>query len=446
MAIERIARGRACVGALIALPTLLGAGCASPPAGRDNPAGEEPEPPAPATQPAVRYDTTLARPRPARDWLEAIVYDRGIDFQLIDWLMDERTTPPPLGRVPLPRRPAGAEIAPGVALLDDRDPFPEPAPLWPREVSIHVGLARSTFKTREREEVLSAAQPFIELTQRQVNVRGAPVLHETPDELFYYMLEGREQMAVAHVFDYLLIRSWFADQKDNATILLGWAQPARPRVTELDRDLPGVPGTCIELVVAGDSPYQSFADLRGRRLAVAANDTRGPGTFLTRLLADAGQPPDQPYFGSVTLRRYAKDALIDVLKGKADAACVDQGTVGALDRFYGLGTRLRTIAISPRYNMDVLFSSLNNLATHRTEIELTQQQLNTLGKDPEGQEVLFFFDVESWRFYREGDIDVPRQHFPDFVRFLSQTPVDLRPLLDPQAPVDRRTYDRLGDE
>lgn len=430
----------------ILLSALLASGCASPSAGRPERVNDRSEAAAPATQPAVRYDTTVARPKPARDWLEAIVYERGIDLRLIDWLMDERTTPPPLGRVPLPRRPAGAEMAPGLTLLDDQDPFPERPPLWPKEVSIRVGLARSTFKTREREEVLSAAQPFIDLTQRQVNVRGAPILHETPDELFYFMLEGREQMAVAHVFDYLLIRSWFAEQKDNATILLGWAQPARPRVTGLDRGLPGVPGTCIELVVAGDSPYQSFADLRGRRLVLAAHDTRGPGTFLTRLLADAGQPPDQPYFGSVTLRRYAKDALIDVLKSKADAACVDQSTLGTLDRFYGLGPRIRTIAISPRYNMDVLFSSLNNLATHRTEIELTQQQLNTLGKDPEGQEVLFFFDVESWRFYREGDIDVPRQHFPDFVRFLSQTPVDLRPLLDPNAPVDRRTYDRLGDE
>ena len=155
---------------------------------------------------------------------------------------------------------------------------------------------------------------------------------------------------------------------------------------------------------------------------------------------------DQSFFSTVTLRRYPKDVVIDVLKGKADAGCVDEGTRAALDRFYGVGRKLRAIAISPRYNVDVLCTSVNNLDTHRTEIELTQRQLNTLAKNPEGQEVLFFFDESGWYDYREGDIDIARANFADFLAFLEQTPADLRPLLDPNAPVDRHTYTRLGDE
>jgi hypothetical protein len=41
---------------------------------------------------------------------------------------------------------------------------------------------------------------------------------------------------------------------------------------------------------------------------------------------------------------------------------------------------------------------------------------------------------------------VARQHFDDFVAFLEQTPVDLKPLLDPNASIEQRTYDRYGDE
>jgi ABC-type amino acid transport substrate-binding protein len=388
----------------------------------------------------------LPRPVPPRDWLERLAQDRGADLRLIDRLVDQRTEPPPFKRQPLPPRPPDVQIAEGVALLADTDPFvPEPA-LEPKEVTIRVALLRSTYKTREREEVLAAAQPFIDLVQREVNVRGAPDLLETPDEAFYALAEGKDQMLISHVFDYLLIHSWFADMPNNGSVLLGWAEPAHARTADLDRDLPGVPGTSLELVVAADSPYQSFADLRGKRLALAANDTCGPGTVLTRLLADAGQPKDQPFFGRVTLRRYPKDVVIDVLKGQADAACVDQGTIGAVTRFYGVGSKLRTLAVSPRYNMDVLYTSVNNLATHRTEIELTQRQLNTLGKNPEGQEVLFLFDQAGWHFYREGDILVARENFADFIKFLNETPVDLRPLLDPHAPVDRHTYDRYGDE
>jgi hypothetical protein len=253
-------------------------------------------------------------------------------------------------------------------------------------------------------------------------------------------------MEIGHVFEYLLVRAWFEKAPDNGAILLSWAAPAHVRTTELDRDLPGVPGTSIELVVAAAAKYQTPADLKGARLALPANDVDAPGAFLARMLTDLGHPADQPFFGRVTLRRYPKDAVIDLLKGKADVACVDQGTIAALDRFYGLGQRVRTLAVSPRYNVDVVYTSLNNVATNQTEIELTQRQLTTLGKNPEGQQVLFFYDVAAWFNYHEGDLDSARNHFGDFVSFLERTPVDLKPLLDPNAPVDTRTYNRLGDE
>ena len=68
-------------------------------------------------------------------------------------------------------------------------------------------------------------------------------------------------------------------------------------------------------------------------------------------------------------------------------------TVGALCRFYGIQDRIRTIAVSPRYNVDVLYTSLNNLSTHRTEIELTQRQLTTLGLKKPGAAVNLEFDL-----------------------------------------------------
>jgi len=392
------------------------------------------------------YDTTAPKPVAARDRLERKVQEREGGLKLIDRIMDKRTPLPPFDREPLPPLSRESEIAPGVSILDDRDPFAEPPPLLRKDVTIEVGIGRSTYKTREPEEVLSAVQPFIDLVQREVNIRGDAQLYETPDSLHYAMSDGKNQMAACNVFEYLLIRDWFAEKEDNGTVLLATAKPAHARSTPADQQFVGTPGTSIELIVAADSTFQTLGDLKGARLALPANVVPAPGTFLTRLLADLGHPRDLAFFSKVTLRRYAKDAVIDVLKGTADVACVDQGTVGALCRFYGIDKRIRTLAVSPRYNVDVLFTSLNNLATRREEIELTQRQLTTLGKDPEGQEVLFFFDVEGWTNYRDGDIDTPRAHYEDYLRFLNETPVDLKPLIDPKAPVDRRTYDRFGDE
>ncbi len=360
--------------------------------------------------------------------------------------MDPRTEPPPFCREPLPIYPPDALIAPELPMLSDTDPFAPPPGLSAKEVTIRVGIARSTFRTREPAETVAAAQPFIDLTQRDTGMRGAAVIVETPAGIYHGLLQGRLQMQISQVFDYLLVRSWFANVPDNGTILLSWAAPAHPYVSELGRDLPGVPGTSIELVVASDSAWQTPADLKGLRLALAANYVNAPGAFLTRLLFDLGQPPDQPFFGRVVLRRFSKDAVIDVLKGNADVACVDDGTLGAMDDFWGIAPRIRAVAVSPRYNLDVLYTSENNLADYRTEIELTQRQLTTLAKDPEGQEVLFFFDESGWFNYREGDIAAAREHFGDFTRFLGQTPVDLKPLLDPKAPVNRHTYTVIGDE
>jgi len=409
-----------------------------------------PQPAAPAgTQPvasAPAYDATLPKPVAARDRLEREVKERAGGLRIVDRHMDPKTEPPPFDRPPLPALPAEAQISERVKVLADVDPFADEPKLPPKEVTINVGIARSTYRTREPEEVLSVIQPFIDLVQREVNIRGDAHLHETADDVFYALLDGSEQMAVSHVFDYLLVRDWFAREQDNGAVLLATARPAHPRTTPADESLEGTPGACIELIVTADSVFKTPADLKDARLAVAAKAVHGPGTFLTQLFKEMGHPADQPFFSKVTLRRYSKDAVIDVLKGAADAACVDQGTVGALARFYGIERRIRTLAVSQRYNVDVLYTSMNNLATHREEIELTQRQLTTLAKDPEGQEILFFFDVEGWSNYRDDDIAAPRRAYADYLTFRDQTPVDLKPLLDPKAPLDRRTYTRLGDE
>lgn len=397
-------------------------------------------------KPEVVYDTTAPKPVAPRDTLERWVKNRWADLKLIDKLLDKRTAPPEFDRKPLPPLPANAQIAVGVPLLDDRNPFPESIPIAPKEATLYFGVARSTFRTREREEVLSAIQPLIDLIQREANVRGAPFLCEKPEEIYFALLDGKAQMVVSHVFDYLLVRSWFASLEDNGVVLLAWAQPANPRTTELDRNFIGAPGASVELVVAKNSPYQKIADLKGARLSLPAYYINAPGTFLTRMLIDLRHPLDEPFFSKVRLRRFSKDAVIDLFKDKADVACVDRGTVGAMDRFYGITKQVRTLTVSPRYNMDVLYTSLNNVATHRTQIEMTQNQLTTLGKNPEGQEVLFFFDTKRWYNHRAGDITVPRENFADFLMFIDQTPVDLKPLFAPETFIDRQTYDRFGDQ
>lgn len=363
----------------------------------------------------------------------------------MDSLLDKRSEPPGFDRVPPPQRPATLRLSREVQLLDDEKPFAESPGLADKAVTIQVGVARSTYRTREPEEVLAAAQPFVDLAQREVNVRGAPVLHENAEQVYFSLADGKTQLMIGHVFEYLVVASWFAQTPSERTVLLGYGRPARVR-QPVDESQPGTPGGAVLLVVPADSPAKTFGDLRGKRLALVANYVHGPGAFLTHLLRDANQPVDQGFFGTVALRRFSKDALIDLLKQRADVTCIDEGTLAMVEKFYGLRGKFRVLSASPRYNIDVIYTSTNNVTTHRTEIELTQRQLNTLGKNQEGQEVLFFFDTASWQYYRDGDIAAARDGFDDYLKFISETPLDLKPLLDPAAPIDRQTYDVLGNQ
>ncbi len=402
--------------------------------------------PAPSATTQPVYDTTAARPIEPRDALERAALRRGIDFALVDKLMDKKTEPPEYDRHAPASQPVGAPIADNLTILDDRAPFAPPEQLSPKEPTIFIALARSTYRTHDPQEVLAAVQPFLDIEQRRVNVRPQIALFEKPDAIFYEMSEGRRQLAISHVFDYLLIRSWLSQKDSNGSVLLGIARPGWPRVTDENRDQAGIPGTSLVLLVRADSKYQSTADLTGARLAVAANDTRGTGTFLTQVLRGTGHSLGAAFFSRVTLRRYEKDAALDLLNDRADVVCVSEGAANALQQIYGLDSRLRVLARSPRYNMDVLFTSMNNVQTHRTEIELTQRQLNTLQKDPEGQEVLYFFNEDGWQNAQASDISAAEAAFDDFLTFMQDTPADLKPLLDPAAPIERQTYDRYGND
>jgi len=368
---------------------------------------------------------------------------RDIDFRLVDNLTDPGTEPPPFTREAPPPPPADAKIAQGVPMLHDSDPFPPPVPLPQRNPSISILVARSACHTRTNEEVLSALAPFFDRVQREVNLRATAALCEQAADICAGLLDGRQQMAVSDVFDYLLVRKRLAGFAGKGAIPLLWARrPCAPATTQAS----SAPGECILLVVGRDAPYRAPGDLKGKRLALTARYGNAPGAFLTEVLLGAGHPLDQPFFSKVTLRRYAKDAVLDVIKDRADVACVDEGTLAALNDFYGIDARVRTLAASPRYDLSVLYTSENNMVTHRTEIKQIRDRVTALGTDAEGQELLFLFDTASWNDYRDGDFVLAEEHFPSFLRFLDETPADLKGLLDPRAAIDARTYDRYGDE
>ena len=245
---------------------------------------------------------TLPKPVDAADWMERSVTNRGADSPDGPWL-DPRTFPKPCRARRPPCVPAGSEFARGRPLLDKKTPSPTSTRWRTRTVTSASACAARRSRPASRRSPLRR-EPFIDLAQRQVNVRGEPVIHESADEADYALLEGRTQLCIANVFDYLMIRSWFQDQPDNGTILLGWAQPARPRSP--------TPTATRPADRRSDRAARRFQRLvrvlrRSERQAPRPRRQRHPRPRHIPHAGHRGQPlVATPFFGSVTLRRYPK--------------------------------------------------------------------------------------------------------------------------------------------
>lgn len=410
---------------LLAVPGVLTtlAGCASPQLPR-----------AAASRPV--YDTTLPRPVPPRDALERWAYGRGADLALVDRIVDRSTTPQPLDRPAPPpvdwpiTRPAASR--PAVSPAEPSTP-------------LRIGVAPGVLGNRAADELSAVAEALTRFLQSH----GAPAIQLVPmagaEALAQGLRAGTTDLALGDAFDYLLA-CHEAPGPDAAPVALLWAQPAGACTLPLPPGSAGPRGASVLLLAAQQGALRTFADLKGKRLAMVAGLSNGAGTFLARQLRDSSHPLDQPFFGSLTLRLYAKDAVLDVLKGKTDAACIDESALAALLALHDLHQALRVLAVSPGYRLDVLFAPAQMDASRQARVEALQRALLRLEDDAGGRQVLWLLDMSGWNVCREGDLAPARRCFEDFLQFRRNPPLDLKPLLNPHAPVNAQSYNRYGDE
>ncbi len=98
-----------------------------------------------------------------------------------------------------------------------------------------------------------------------------------------------------------------------------------------------------KIVVRNDSPAKSFADLKGKSLAVPQRSREHIRLFLTRLCAHAGAATPQAFFGKIDTPSSTEDALDEVLD-KNQAAVVDAVALeGYADIKPGCYARLRVL-------------------------------------------------------------------------------------------------------
>ncbi len=112
-------------------------------------------------------------------------------------------------------------------------------------------------------------------------------------------------------------------------VLYDQAHALRPVATPC-YDVPGCEGPRYSsfVVVRGDAPHRSLADLRGARAAVNEAASHS-GTNALRPLA-AGHSRDGRFFGAVHVTGSHTQSLLSLLRGEVDVACIDAVVFGLM--------------------------------------------------------------------------------------------------------------------
>ncbi len=155
-----------------------------------------------------------------------------------------------------------------------------------------------------------------------------------------------------------------------------------------------------QIIVKADSPYHSFADLRGAVFAFTDPLSNSGYLYPNVLLARMHETP-QTFF-SRTFFTYSHDnAIHAVADGVADAAAVDSLVLQyALEREPDLRNKIRVIHTSEPFGMPPVVTGPD--IRPQTKAQL-QSVLFSMHQDPRGRLALNVLDVD--RFVRASDAD-----------------------------------------
>jgi phosphonate transport system substrate-binding protein len=221
-------------------------------------------------------------------------------------------------------------------------------------------------------------------------------------------------------------------QLDEGQIQLGWIC-SLPYILKVDRPDPAVellaaaimaapryrnsPIYFSDVVVLKDSPYQTFADLRGASWAFNEPNSQS-GYNITRYhLATLGEPG--PYFGRIIETGAHEVALEMVLNGEIDASAIDS-TVLEIE----LASRPHIVDLIRI--IDILGPSPIPpwVISKKVPIELReriQQAFLTMHEDPAGRAVLKRGQMNKFTVVNDRDYD-PIRHMARIA-----APIDLNP-------------------
>jgi phosphonate transport system substrate-binding protein len=176
--------------------------------------------------------------------------------------------------------------------------------------------------------------------------------------------------------------------------------PVAAPILEGDR-YRGRPIYFSDVIVAADSPFRSFEDLRGASWAFNEPDSQSGFGVVRAHLAGLGEP--RGYFGRVVEAGFHDTAIRMVAEGGVDGAAIDSQVLSiALRDEPDLHRRLRVVETMGPSTIQPVVASANLEPEMR---EAVRRALTSLGDDPAAREPFARGLLRAYVPVEDGDYD-----------------------------------------
>ncbi len=258
--------------------------------------------------------------------------------------------------------------------LDVRGASPEP---------VRIGVTASVFKEVPESVIAAMSIPFNQMMVAQTGLSGQLAKSGTYEQLAQQLIDGKSQLGIFPGIEF------------------AWAKAKHPELKPLVLAINEQVRLRAFLIVRGDAKVDSFADLQGKKLALARNSRPHCHLFLERGCLQAGTTPET-HFAQTAVESSPEEALDGVATGKVQAAVVDRV---AWD-YYQEVKPVRSARLKIAVKSEVFPAAV--IAYHAGKLEPTMLRsfhdgMLAANRDALGKQLLIFWRLTSF-------VDVPADY------------------------------------
>jgi len=237
-----------------------------------------------------------------------------------------------------------------------------------RPETIHIGIMATFYRDHPEEDVKTTVESLRDLMLAQTGFKGDPV-----------KVEGVEKLADELTKNKLHLGVFFGHE-------FAWIFPKHPDLKPLLIVVNQFPYQRGYLFIRKEDNFTSFAQLKGRSLALAHHTPEPCRLFLDRQCQDLGMKLEK-FFSKVTHPDNVEAAFDDLVDGGVDAMLVEEAAMNSYKRRKpGRFAKLKELAKSPQFPAAVV--AYQPSRWNEADLKSIRDALLNAHQNPEGRQLL----------------------------------------------------------